>query len=41
VKGFAVTLIIGTVVSMFTAVVVARLCTAIWLQRTRPKTLPI
>jgi protein-export membrane protein SecD len=41
VKGFAVTLIIGTVVSMFTAVVVARLCTSIWLQRTRPKTLPI
>ena len=41
VKGFAVTLIIGTVVSMFTAVVVARLCTVIWLQRARPKTLPI
>jgi len=41
VKGFAVTLIIGTVVSMFTAVVVARLCTSIWFQRTRPKTLPI
>ena len=41
VKGFAVTLIIGTVVSMFTAVVVARLCTTIWWQRTRPKSLPI
>jgi protein-export membrane protein SecD len=41
VKGFAVTLIIGTVVSMFTAVVVARLCTVIWLHRARPKTLPI
>ena len=41
VKGFAVTLIIGTVVSMFTAVVVARLCTVTWLLRTRPKTLPI
>jgi protein-export membrane protein SecD len=41
VKGFAVTLIIGTVVSMFTAVVVARLCTSIWFQRARPKTLPI
>jgi protein-export membrane protein SecD len=41
VKGFAVTLIIGTIVSMFTAVVVARLCTVIWFQRTRPKALPI
>lgn len=41
VKGFAVTLIIGTVVSMFTAVVVARLCTVIWFQRARPKALPI
>jgi protein-export membrane protein SecD len=41
VKGFAVTLIIGTIISMFTAVVVARLCTVVWLRRARPELLPI
>jgi preprotein translocase subunit SecD len=41
VKGFAVTLIIGTIVSMFTAVMVARLFTAIWVRRFRPQRLPI
>ena len=41
VKGFAVTLIIGTIVSMFTAVIVARMCTVYWLRRTRPSELPI
>ncbi len=41
IKGFAVTLIIGTIISMFTAVVVARLCTVIWLRQTRPQVLPI
>ncbi|MGH7185552.1 MAG: preprotein translocase subunit SecD, partial [Pseudomonadota bacterium] len=41
VKGFAVTLIIGTIVSMFTAVMVARLFTAIWIRRFRPQQLPI
>ncbi len=41
VKGFAVTLIIGTIVSMFTAVMVARLFTAIWMRRFRPQQLPI
>lgn len=41
VKGFAVTLIIGTVVSMFTAVMVARLFTVIWVRRFRPQRLPI
>lgn len=41
VKGFAVTLILGTIISMFTAVVVARLCTVFWLRRWRPQTLPI
>ena len=41
VRGFAVTLAIGIVMSVFTAVVVARLMTATWLRRRRPKTLPI
>ena len=41
IRGFAVTLAIGIVMSVFTAVVVARLFTAIWHKRTRPKTLPI
>ncbi len=41
VKGFAITLIIGTAVSMFTAVIVARLLTSIWFMRTRPKSIPI
>ncbi len=41
VRGFAVTLAIGIVMSVFTAVVVARLITSTWLRRTRPKTLPI
>jgi len=41
VKGFAVTLIIGTVVSMFTAVMVARLFTVMWVRRVRPQRLPI
>jgi preprotein translocase subunit SecD len=41
VKGFAVTLIIGTVISLFTAVVVTRLLIVTWLRRTRPQVLPI
>jgi preprotein translocase subunit SecD len=41
VKGFAVTLLIGTIISMFTAVVVARLCTVVWLRQMRPQALPI
>jgi preprotein translocase subunit SecD len=41
VKGFAITLIIGTIISMYTAVVVARMCTVAWLRRTRPSELPI
>lgn len=41
VRGFAVTLAIGIVMSVFTAVVVARLMTATWLRRNRPKSLPI
>ncbi len=41
VRGFAVTLAIGIIMSVFTAVIVARLITATWLRRTRPKSLPI
>ena len=41
IRGFAVTLSIGIVMSVFTAVVVARLMTSIWLRRARPKKLPI
>jgi preprotein translocase subunit SecD len=41
VKGFAITLILGTIISMFTAVVVARLCTVVWLRWKRPQVLPI
>ena len=41
VRGFAVTLAIGIIMSVFTAVVVARLITATWLRRKRPKSLPI
>jgi preprotein translocase subunit SecD len=41
VKGFAVTLFIGILTSMFTAVVLTRLFTVIWLRKTKPKTLPI
>ena len=41
VKGFAVTLGIGIVTSMFTAIMVTRLMVVTWLQRTKPKTLPL
>lgn len=41
VKGFAVTLAIGIVCSLYTAVLVTRLMVVTWLRRTRPKTLPI
>jgi len=41
IRGFAVTLAIGIVMSVFTAVVFARLLTATWLRTARPKTLPI
>lgn len=41
VRGFAVTLAIGIVMSVFTAVIFARLLTATWLRGNRPKTLPI
>ncbi|MCA8928883.1 MAG: protein translocase subunit SecD [Alphaproteobacteria bacterium] len=41
VKGFAVTLAIGLITSMFTAVFVTRAIVVTWLRRTRPKALPI
>ena len=41
IRGFAVTLAIGIVMSVFTAVIVARLFTATWLRSRRPKALPI
>ncbi|EKV31397.1 Protein-export membrane protein SecD [Caenispirillum salinarum AK4] len=41
VKGFAVTLGIGIVTSMFTAIMVNRLMVVTYIRRTRPKTLPI
>jgi SecD/SecF fusion protein len=41
VKGFAVTLSLGLVTSVFTAVFLTRLLAAIWLQRSRPKTLKV
>lgn len=41
VKGFAVTLAVGIVCSLYTAVLVTRLMVVTWLRRRRPKTLPI
>jgi preprotein translocase subunit SecD len=41
VKGFAVTLSIGIITSMFTAIMVTRLLLVMWLRRWRPSVLPI
>ncbi|MFO0109119.1 MAG: protein translocase subunit SecD, partial [Alphaproteobacteria bacterium] len=41
VKGFAVTLTIGILASMFTAIMLTRLMIYAWARRVRPKTLPI
>ena len=41
VRGFAVTLSIGILSSMFTAIMVTRLMVVTWLRRTKPKTIPI
>jgi len=41
VRGFAVTVAIGTVVQMWTATVVTRLFVSWWYKRTRPKELPV
>jgi len=41
VRGFAVTLAIGIVTSMFTAIGLARLLIVTWMRRTRPAALPV
>jgi preprotein translocase subunit SecD len=41
VRGFAVTLSIGIVTSMFTAIIVTRYFISIWLRRARPQAIPI
>lgn len=41
VKGFAVTLSIGIISSMFSAILLTRMMIAIWLKRTRPKLLKL
>jgi len=41
VRGFAVTLSIGIVTSMFTAIMLTRLLVVFWLRRTKPETLPV
>ena len=41
VRGFAVTLAIGIVTSVFTAFTVTRLFVSIWLKRRRPAELPL
>lgn len=41
VRGFAVTLSIGVITSLFTAVYITRLIISEWLRRNRPKVLPI
>ena len=39
VKGFAVTISLGIMISLFTAMVFVRWLMVLWLRRTRPKTL--
>jgi preprotein translocase subunit SecD len=41
VKGFAVALSVGVIISLFSAILITRLLIVVWLQRTRPKALPI
>jgi protein-export membrane protein SecD len=41
VRGFAVTLTVGIITSMFTAVTVTRMMVAYWLRWARPKFVPI
>ncbi|MAF47078.1 MAG: protein translocase subunit SecD [Rhodospirillales bacterium] len=41
VKGFAVTLTIGIITSLFTAIMLTRLLIVVWLRRKRPAALPI
>ena len=41
VKGFAWTLSIGVITSVFTAVLITQVCLGLWVRMARPKTLPI
>jgi len=41
VRGFAVTLTVGILTSMFTAITVTRMMVAYWLRRARPSLVPI
>jgi len=41
IRGFAVTLSIGVVTSVFTALMFTRMMIALWLHRTRPRAIPI
>jgi preprotein translocase subunit SecD len=41
VRGFAVTLSLGILTSMFSAIMVTRLLVVVWVRRTRPKTLAL
>jgi preprotein translocase subunit SecD len=41
IKGFAVTLAIGIITSMFTAIMVTRFMVVLWLRRRRPSVVPI
>ncbi len=41
VRGFSVTLTVGILTSMFTAIMVTRLFVVVWLRRTKPSTLPL
>ena len=41
VRGFAVTLVIGIITSVFSAIYVTRLVTLMWFERRRPRTLEV
>lgn len=41
VRGFAVTLALGILTSMFTAITVTRLVVSVWLRQTKPREIPI
>lgn len=41
IKGFAVTLAVGILTSMFTAVMVTRMFVALWAMKTKPRAIPI
>jgi preprotein translocase subunit SecD len=41
IKGFAVTLSIGIMSSMFTAILLTRMIIAIWVKKSRPKKLAL